>query len=85
MPRRATRPLKPARFDEHGDTLQAGGRLIGMAKHRQVRRRAHKARQKKPTLPRWKREPIEAWFDRMGRALGVSALLRWVDRACGVR
>lgn len=74
------------RFPEHGETFQGGGSLIGMGKHRQVRRRAQRQRPpKKPTLPRWKREPIEAWCDRMGRALGISALLRWVDRACGVR
>jgi len=85
MPRRAPATLKPARFDEHGETFQSGGRLIGMAKHRQVRRRAHKARQKKPTVARWRREPLDACLDRLGRQFGVLPLLRWIDRACGSR
>lgn len=77
--------MKRPRFDEHGETFQSGGRLLGMAKHRQVRRRAHRQRQKKPALPRWKREPLDAWLDAKLRALGLGRLIAWIERACGVR
>lgn len=72
--------------EPHGETFQSGGRLIGMAKHRQVRRRAQRMRApKKPSAPRWKREPIDAWLDGKLRALGLGRLIPWIERACGVR